>query len=74
MDGILWAFHEQSSDDTTIMLNGFGSIINSLGSRAKNYFSQIGGVIQWRLSNKNPKVRQQAADLISRIAQCMKNC
>ena len=56
------------------MLNGFGTVINALGSRAKQYFGQICGVIQWRLNNKSARVRQQAADLISRISLCMKNC
>jgi len=60
MDGILHTFHEQTSDDT--------------GQRAKNYFSQICDIIQWRLNNKSTRVRQQAADLISRIALVMKNC
>merc|ERR1711963_1121809 len=32
------------------------------------------GTILWRLNNKSAKVRQQAADLISRIAVVMKTC
>jgi splicing factor 3B subunit 1 len=74
MDGILHAFHEQTSDDTQVMLNGFGAVVNCLGQRAKPYFPQICGIIQWRLNNKSARVRQQAADLISRIAAIMKNC
>ena len=35
---------------------------------------QICGTILWRLNNKSAKVRQQAADLISRIAVVMKTC
>lgn len=31
MDGILSAFHEQLGDDTQVMLNGFGTVVNSLG-------------------------------------------
>ena len=38
MDGILWAFHEQQSEDTQTMLNGIGTVINTLGPRAKPYF------------------------------------
>jgi splicing factor 3B subunit 1 len=45
MDGILWAFHEQQSEDTQTMLNGFGAVVNTLGSRAKPYFGQVCGVI-----------------------------
>jgi splicing factor 3B subunit 1 len=74
MDGILHAFHEQTSDDTQVMLNGFGAVVNCLGQRSRPYFPQICGIIQWRLNNKSARVRQQAADLISRIASIMKNC
>eukprot|EP01017_Pseudomicrothorax_dubius_P014538 TRINITY_DN1694_c0_g2_i10.p1 TRINITY_DN1694_c0_g2~~TRINITY_DN1694_c0_g2_i10.p1 ORF type:complete len:1206 (-),score=344.77 TRINITY_DN1694_c0_g2_i10:224-3841(-) len=74
IDGILNAFQEQSTDDTQVLLNGFGTVINCLGQRAKPYFSQICAIIQWRLNNKSARVRQQAADLISRIGLVMKNC
>jgi splicing factor 3B subunit 1 len=42
--------------------------------RVRPYLAQIAGVIKWRLTSKLPKVRQQAADLISRIAVVMKTC
>ncbi|KAL6069564.1 U2 snRNP component prp10 [Balamuthia mandrillaris] len=74
IDGILYAFQEQTSDDSQVMLTGFGTVINSLGTRAKDYFPQICGIILFRLNNKSAKVRQQAADLISRIAVVMKRC
>eukprot|EP00451_Oxyrrhis_marina_P013514 CAMPEP_0204329830 /NCGR_PEP_ID=MMETSP0469-20131031/14452_1 /ASSEMBLY_ACC=CAM_ASM_000384 /TAXON_ID=2969 /ORGANISM="Oxyrrhis marina" /LENGTH=1189 /DNA_ID=CAMNT_0051312511 /DNA_START=29 /DNA_END=3598 /DNA_ORIENTATION=+ len=74
IDGIVYAFQEQTSDDTTVMLNGFGTIVNSLGVRCKPYLSQIAGIIRWRLNTPNARVRQQAADLISRIAVVMKTC
>lgn len=57
-----------------VMLNGFGTIVNALGKRVKAYLPQICGTILWRLNNKSAKVRQQAADLISRIAVVMKTC
>lgn len=56
------------------MLNGFGTIVNALGERTKPYLPQICGTIKWRLNNKSAKVRQQAADLISRIAVVMRTC
>jgi len=56
------------------MLNGFGTVVNALGKRVKAYLPQICGTILWRLNNKSAKVRQQAADLISRIAIVMKTC
>ncbi|CAG5089454.1 Similar to sf3b1: Splicing factor 3B subunit 1 (Xenopus laevis) [Cotesia congregata] len=73
IDGILYAFQEQTTEDV-VMLNGFGTIVNTLGKRVKPYLPQICGTILWRLNNKSAKVRQQAADLISRIAVVMKTC
>ncbi|KAM0347030.1 hypothetical protein ACHAPU_004969 [Fusarium lateritium] len=73
IDGILHAFQEQSVEDI-IMLNGFGSVVNALGTRCKPYIPQIVSTILWRLNNKSATVRQQAADLISRIAMVMKQC
>ncbi len=72
IDGILYAFQEQTSDDANVMLNGFGTVVNALGQRVKPYLPQICGMIKWRLNNKIAKVWQQAADLISRIAVVMK--
>jgi len=74
IDGLLYAFQEQTTDDTAAILNGFGCVVNALGLRTKPYLPQIAGTIKWRLNNKSAKVRQQAADLISRIAVVMKNC
>lgn len=56
------------------MLNGFGVVVNALGGRVKPYLPQICGTILWRLNNKAAKVRQQAADLISRISNVMMTC
>merc|ERR1711959_132036 len=74
IDGILYAFQEQTSDDTTVMLNGFGTIVNALGIRVKFYLPQIAGMIRWRLNTPSSRVRQQAADLVARIAIVMKQC
>merc|ERR1712054_362330 len=74
IDGIVYAFQEQTSDDTTVMLNGFGTVVNSLGTRVKPYLPQIAGIIRWRLNTPSARVRQQAADLISKIAVVMKQC
>eukprot|EP00913_Durusdinium_trenchii_P000928 g857.t1 len=56
------------------MLNGFGTVVNSLGPRVKPYLPQIAGIIRWRLNTPSARVRQQAADLIARIAVVMKQC
>lgn len=73
IDGILHAFQEQSVEDI-VMLNGFGSVVNALGTRCKPYLPQIVSTILWRLNNKSATVRQQAGDLISRIAMVMRQC
>lgn len=64
----------QVGDDANVMLNGFGTVVNALGKRAKPYLPQICGTIKWRLNNKAAKIRQQAADLIARIAPVLKAC
>eukprot|EP01135_Chromosphaera_perkinsii_P005482 Nk52_evm31s352 gene=Nk52_evmTU31s352 len=73
IDGVLYAFQEQTAEGN-VFLNGFGTIVNSLGFRSKPYFPQICGCILFRMNNKSAKVRQQAADLISRIAVVMDSC
>ncbi|KAL8688676.1 MAG: hypothetical protein Q9218_005477, partial [Villophora microphyllina] len=73
IDGVLHSFQEQSVEDI-VMLNGFGTVVNALGTRCKPYLPQIVSTILWRLNNKSATVRQQAADLISRIAIVMKQC
>lgn len=78
VDGILYAYQEQGAVDeaavSPVILNGFGTVINALGIRAKPYLPQISSTIKWRLNNKSAGVRQQAADLISKIAAVMQQC
>ena len=73
IDGMLFSYQEQSVEDI-IFLNGMGTICNSLGTRCKSYIPQIVSTILWRLNNKSATVRQQAADLVSRIATVMQKC
>ncbi|KAK9456120.1 armadillo-type protein [Dipodascopsis uninucleata] len=73
IDGIMFAFQEQTIEDN-ILLNGFGTVVNALGLRTKPYLPQIVSTILWRLNNKSATVRQQSADLITRIIVVMKNC
>ncbi|KAJ7576999.1 armadillo-type protein [Mycena floridula] len=73
VDGMLFAFQEQTTE-SSVMLNGFGTIANVLGIRLKPYLLQIASMILWRLNNKSAKVRQQAADLTTRLAVVMKQC
>jgi splicing factor 3B subunit 1 len=75
VDGILYAYQEQSDEDAGwIILHGFATIISGLNLRAKPYLPQICGTIKWRMNSSNPKVRQQAADLIARIVSVMHAC
>ncbi|KAI9725171.1 MAG: hypothetical protein M1828_003352 [Chrysothrix sp. TS-e1954] len=73
IDGILHAFQEQSVEDV-VMLNGFGTVVNALGVRTKPYFPQIVSTCLWRLNNKSATVRQQAADLVSRLCIQLRAC
>ena len=57
-----------------VLLSGFGTVLTALGRRAKPYLPQINGTIKWRLNHKLPRTRQQAADLIARIAVVMRLC
>ena len=85
IDGILYAFQEQAVDasvsgsnslgqESQVMLDSFGTVVNALGERCKPYLKQIAGTIKWRLNNKAAPVRMQSADLISHIALVMKAC
>ncbi|CAM9289926.1 unnamed protein product [Chrysoparadoxa australica] len=74
VDGVLYAFQEQTEQDTTTLLDGFGTVVNALGTRVKPYLPQITGTIKWRLNNKSARVRMQAADLIGKVAALMKAC
>ncbi|KAJ1306715.1 hypothetical protein OPQ81_007705 [Rhizoctonia solani] len=73
IDGIIYAFQEQTTEDQ-VMLDGFGTVVNAFGIRVKPYLTQIVSTVLWRLNNKSAKVRQQAADLTTRLAVVIKQC
>ncbi|KAF9511235.1 hypothetical protein BS47DRAFT_1383540 [Hydnum rufescens UP504] len=73
VDGIIYSFQEQTTEDQ-VMLDGFGTVVNALGIRVKPYLTQIVTTVLWRLNNKSAKVRQQAADLTTRLAVVIKQC
>ncbi|RKP15028.1 splicing factor 3B subunit 1 [Piptocephalis cylindrospora] len=73
IDGILYAFQEQTTEDRVI-LDGFGTVVSSLGPRCQPYLQQIYSTILWSLQNKSTKARQQAADLVGRVAIVLKVC
>ena len=74
VDGLVYAFQEQSSEDAFVIIRGFGIIANAFGVRLKPYLSQISAVVRWRLNTPSAAVRQQAGDLIARLAPVMKAC
>ncbi|OAL55803.1 splicing factor 3B subunit 1 [Pyrenochaeta sp. DS3sAY3a] len=73
IDGILVAFQDQTIEDP-IVIDGFATVVNALGERTKPYLPQIVATVLTRLNNKSATVRQQAADLISRITFVMQKC
>ncbi|KAF2277503.1 ARM repeat-containing protein [Westerdykella ornata] len=73
VDGIITAFQEQTVEDP-IIIDGFATVMNALGERARPYMTQIVAIILARLNNRSPSIRQQAADLISRITFTMSKC
>ncbi|ETO19154.1 hypothetical protein RFI_18071 [Reticulomyxa filosa] len=74
IDGILYAFEEQTAEDANVVLSGFGTIMNALGIRCGPYLPQICGIIKFRLGHSNARVRQQAADVVARIAPVIRKC
>ncbi|KAH8832631.1 armadillo-type protein [Flagelloscypha sp. PMI_526] len=73
VDGVISSFQEQTLEDS-IMLNGFGAVVNCLSLRAKPYLMQIVSMVLWRLNNKSAKVRQQAADLATQLVSVLQQC
>ena len=78
IDGLMLCFEEQNTDDSNnnnsndIVLSCFGQVVTSLETRIKPYLPSICTTIQWRFTNKNPKVRQQSANLIVQLANALK--
>lgn len=73
VDGILFAFQEQTVQHR-VYLNAFGVVVGTLGGRLKPYVNSIISTVLYRLKNKLPEVREQAASLIVRIAPVIKKC
>mmetsp|Transcript_12518 Transcript_12518/g.18244 ORF Transcript_12518/g.18244 Transcript_12518/m.18244 type:complete len:550 (-) Transcript_12518:465-2114(-) len=74
MDGMLFAFQEQTTDDSPVIIEGFAKVVNALGLRCKPYIPHVCGIVQWRLNNRSPRIRMQAADLVAKIAGVMQGC
>ncbi|CDF32068.1 Putative splicing factor 3b, subunit 1, SF3b1 [Chondrus crispus] len=75
IDGLLYAFQAQGhSNESGGVLRALSIVVERLGIRAKSYLEQIIGIVKWRLNNPSTRIREHAADLISRIAAVMKAC
>ena len=74
VDAAMFAFHQQINDDSNFMLKGFTAIVSSLGFRAKRFLAGIVANICVRLKTRSPKIRQQAADLVSGLALVLSEC
>ncbi|GME97029.1 unnamed protein product [Ambrosiozyma monospora] len=71
LDGLLYSFQHGKE---SIFLNGFGSIMSSLGVRVQPHLMQIISALLYRLRNQDPETREQAADLIAQTAPVLKIC
>jgi len=49
IDGILYAFQEQTTEDV-VMLNGFGTVVNTLERRVKAYLPQV-NIVKYSVSS-----------------------
>jgi splicing factor 3B subunit 1 len=79
VDGLQFAFQEQSEESTkargpNVFLQAFGNVLVALGERAAPYLRGVISMIKWRLNNMSAHVRQQAAELVARIAALLVLC
>jgi len=56
------------------VLNGFGTVLTAFGVRLKPYLEEIVSTVLWRLGNKDPLVRQQSSELVTKLAPVLKKC
>ncbi|QPG75206.1 hypothetical protein FOA43_002556 [Brettanomyces nanus] len=74
LDGLLYSLQNQSEGADKVVLKGFGDVLNSLGMRAKPHLMPIVSALLYRLKNKDESIREQAADMISKVAPVLKVC
>ncbi|ODV80632.1 ARM repeat-containing protein [Suhomyces tanzawaensis NRRL Y-17324] len=73
VDGVLFAFQEQTVQHN-IYLQALGTVATALNVRLKPHMDSIISTVLYRLKNKEPEIRQQAAELIALIAPVIKQC
>lgn len=77
INGLLYCFQHQNLENkhaNLIVLNGFANILIKLGVRSSPHLMSIVSAILYRLKNKDSEVREQAADMISKIVSVLKIC
>lgn len=77
VDGMLFTFQEQQDEDPRAevsILGSISSLFSALGRRMSPYWTSIGSMILWRLSNKDPRCRRLSCDLLSKIIPSLNVC
>jgi splicing factor 3B subunit 1 len=78
VDGAHYTFQSEDLVDSnatvTPATRHLAAVLVGLGLTARPFLPEICGDLKWRLNNKDPKVRQQAASLIARIAPLVDDC
>ncbi|GMM32737.1 U2 snRNP complex subunit [Saccharomycopsis crataegensis] len=78
IDGMLIALQKTTGDSSVSsknsVLKAFGTMVDALDIRMKSYLPQIISIILYRLQNESPEIRQQSADLISKLVKTIKSC
>ncbi|KAI3657657.1 hypothetical protein MP638_007439 [Amoeboaphelidium occidentale] len=74
VDGLIYVFENIQSDDYRNQLDAIGTIFGSIGSRMLPYLENICALLLWRLNNKSSRIRQEAAELIGRLAPVLIDC
>ena len=81
IDGMLFNLTEQTFNEEeintnkkdSIFLNFLETLISKLENRVKPYLNDIVNTIQFRFSNKNPLIRKQSADIITKLSKSLQN-
>lgn len=77
LDGIVFIIQQSTLDDKLInlkMINKVTNIVTCLGGRVKNHIMALVSALLYRLQNKDPIIREQAADIIYGIVPILQSC
>lgn len=73
LDGVLYAFQEQRHTHPAYLAS-VASVCKALNNRIRPHLTLILSTVLFRMKNKDPEVRLQAADLVAAIAQILNDC